>query len=119
MSDGSTAPCEVRLVLPYPPSANAYWKPARGRGLVPSGEALAYKATVARLVGTPRAQPLAGLVRLSLTVYRPRRVGGLDNTLKVLGDDLNGLAWLDDEQVVAIHAERADDAKAPRVELVA
>ncbi|AFE10288.1 phage associated protein [Corallococcus coralloides DSM 2259] len=111
--------CQVRLVLPYPPSANAYWKPSRGRGLVPSGEALAYKATVARLVAATGAQPLAGPVRLSLAAYRPRRVGDLDNTLKVLGDALNGLAWLDDEQVVAIYAERADDAKAPRVEIVA
>ncbi|MCY1043312.1 RusA family crossover junction endodeoxyribonuclease [Corallococcus sp. bb12-1] len=119
MRQEDAKPCEVRLVLPYPPSANTYWKPSRGRGLVPSKEALAYKATVARLVGATRAQPLAGPVRYTLTAYRPRRVGDLDNTLKVLGDALNGLAWLDDEQVVGIHAERADDAKAPRVELVA
>ncbi len=119
MSGSDATPCEVRLVLPYPPSANTYWVPARGRGLVPSGEALAYKANVARQVAATSTQPLVGPVRLSLTAYRPRRVGDLDNTLKVLGDALNGLAWLDDEQVVAIHAERADDAKAPRVELVA
>ncbi|RKG99221.1 RusA family crossover junction endodeoxyribonuclease [Corallococcus carmarthensis] len=119
VSGSDVTPCEVRLVLPYPPSANTYWKPSRGRGLVPSGEALAYKASVARLVAATGARPLAGPVRLFLTAYRPRRVGDLDNTLKVLGDALNGLAWLDDEQVVAIHAERADDAMAPRVELVA
>ncbi|RKH12799.1 hypothetical protein D7V97_07475 [Corallococcus sp. CA053C] len=40
---GDSGRCEVRLVLPYPPSANAYWTPSRGRGLVPSGEALAYR----------------------------------------------------------------------------
>ncbi|RYY96954.1 MAG: RusA family crossover junction endodeoxyribonuclease [Chitinophagaceae bacterium] len=112
-------PCEVRLVLPYPPSANAYWRAAKGRGLVPSREALAYKIAVAHLAAAARVRPLAGPVRLTLTVYRPRRIGDLDNTLKVLGDALNGLAWLDDEQVVVIHAERADDADSPRVELVA
>ncbi|RKG97010.1 RusA family crossover junction endodeoxyribonuclease, partial [Corallococcus sp. CA047B] len=111
--------CEVHLVLPYPPSANTYWRAAKGRGLVPSREALAYKAAVARVAALAQVKPLAGPVRLTLTVYRPRRTGDLDNTLKVLNDALNGLAWLDDEQVVSIHAERADDKAAPRVELVA
>ncbi|QSQ24843.1 RusA family crossover junction endodeoxyribonuclease [Pyxidicoccus parkwayensis] len=107
----------MRLVLPYPPSANTYWKPARGRGLVPSDEANAYKAQVARVAAVARVQPLFGRVHLTLTVYRPRRIGDLDNSLKVLNDALNGVAWLDDDQVVHIHADRADDADNPRVEL--
>lgn len=106
-------------MLPYPPSANAYWRAARGRGLVPSDEAKAYKASVAQVAAQVRVQPLYGPVRLVLTVYRPRRSGDLDNALKVLNDSLNGVAWLDDEQVVHINATRDDDAKAPRVELVA
>jgi len=113
----TSPPAEVRLVLQYPPSANTYWKPARGRGLVPSDEATAYKAHVARAAAVARAQPLFGPVHLALTVYRPRRVGDLDNSLKVLNDALNGVAWLDDEQVVRIHALREDDAASPRVEL--
>lgn len=110
---------EVLLVLPYPPSANTYWRPAKGRGLVPSDEATAYKAQVARAAALARTRPLAGDVRVVLTVYRPRRAGDLDNTLKVLHDALNGVTWLDDEQVVHIDATRADDKTAPRVELVA
>ncbi|UAW08030.1 hypothetical protein Mx4_p31 [Myxococcus phage Mx4] len=110
---------EVCLVLPYPPSANDYWRPARGRGLVPSDKAIAYKSGVARVAALAKVQPLHGAVRLVLTVYRPRRSGDLDNVLKVLNDSLNGVAWLDDEQVVHINATRDDDAKAPRVELVA
>lgn len=75
MSGSNAVDCEVRLVLPYPPIASAYWKPARDRGLVPSGETLAYKGAVAKLVAATGVQPLAGPVRLSLTVFRPRRVG--------------------------------------------
>jgi Holliday junction resolvase RusA-like endonuclease len=113
----TSPPAEVRLVLTFPPSANTYWKPARGRGLVPSDEATAYKRQVARAVAVARVQPLFGPVHLFLTVYRPRRQGDLDNSLKVLNDALNGVAWLDDEQVVRIHAVREDDAASPRVEL--
>lgn len=113
----TSEPAEVRLVLPYPPSANAYWRAAPGRGLVPSSEATAYKAAVARAAALARVQPLHGPVHLTLTVYRPRRVGDLDNTLKVLHDALNGVAWLDDEQVVHLEATREDDAARPRVEI--
>ncbi|QQR46560.1 RusA family crossover junction endodeoxyribonuclease [Myxococcus xanthus] len=110
-------PAEVRLVLPFPPSTNEYWRAARGRGMVPSHKAEAYKARVARAATLARAQPLHGPVRLFVTVYRPRRVGDLDNYLKVLNDALNGLAWLDDEQVVRLEASREDDATSPRVEV--
>ncbi|MBJ6762792.1 RusA family crossover junction endodeoxyribonuclease [Myxococcaceae bacterium JPH2] len=103
--------------LPYPPSANTYWVPARGRGLVPSDEAKAYKAGVAQGAALRRIQPLAGPVYISVTAFRPRRSGDLDNVLKVLCDSLNDVAWLDDDQVVTIHAQREDDPKNPRVEV--
>ncbi|WP_426747223.1 RusA family crossover junction endodeoxyribonuclease [Myxococcus faecalis] len=115
--DASSGAAVVQLVLPYPPSANTYWRPSKGRGLVPSSEATAYKAAVARVAALARVQPLAGPVRMVVTIYRPRRTGDLDNTLKVLNDALNGCAWLDDEQLVELVAVRSDDAKAPRVEL--
>ncbi|GHG79592.1 hypothetical protein GCM10012319_31610 [Comamonas sp. KCTC 72670] len=107
----------MRLTLPYPPSANTYWKPSKGRGLVPSDEAKAYKADVARVAALAKARPLFGAVQVVVTVYRPRASGDLDNTLKVLNDALNGLAWLDDEQVVRILAVREDDKRAPRAEV--
>lgn len=108
---------ELRLVLPYPPSANAYWRAAPGRGLVPSDEARRYKAAVALLLAGKL--PLTGDVAVNVHVYRPRRSGDLDNTLKVLLDALgNGQALLDDAQVIRIHACRAEDAANPRVEVL-
>jgi len=41
----------------------------------------------------------------------------LDNTLKVLLDALNGCAWVDDSQVVELHALRLEDPADPRVEV--
>ncbi|WNG57376.1 RusA family crossover junction endodeoxyribonuclease [Archangium gephyra] len=111
-------PKSIRLTLPYPPSANTYWKPAPGRGLVPSDEARRYKAAVAELARREGVLPLIGPVRLTLRAYRPRRVGDLDNVRKVLLDALQGWAYLDDGQVSEDHGYRLEDPKRPRVEVL-
>lgn len=108
----------IRLTLPYPPSANKYWKPARGRGLVPSDEAGRYKAAVEQLAREAGVLPLVGPVRLTLWAYRPRRVGDLDNVRKVLLDALQGWGHLDDGQVDEDHGFRLDDPARPRVEVL-
>ncbi|HEX5750033.1 MAG TPA: RusA family crossover junction endodeoxyribonuclease [Archangium sp.] len=112
-------PKSIRLTLPYPPSANTYWKPAPGRGLVPSDEARRYKAAVELIARREGVLPLTGPVRVTLRVYRPRRVGDLDNTRKVLLDALQGWGFLDDGQVSEDHGYRLDDdPKHPRVEVL-
>ena len=113
------APNSLTVTLPWPPSANAYWRPSRGRGLVPSEEARRYKAAVAEIARTLALLPLTGRVRATINAYRPRKTGDLDNISKVLLDALSGWAWLDDSQVVELHLYRHDDASNPRVELVA
>lgn len=109
--------CSVNLILPWPPSANGYWRPYRGRGLVPSDAAKKYKADVARISQARRTLPIVGPVRVTIHAYRPRRVGDLDNCTKVLLDALAGWAYLDDSQVVELHAYRGDDASDPRVQV--
>lgn len=109
----------MMFVLPYPPSANAYWRSVRGRVLV-SAEARAYKQKVQLLAKKQRGHVLwdaltAGPVAVTISVYRPRKIGDLDNTLKVLLDALKGVAFEDDSQVVELIATRSDDAANPRV----
>lgn len=106
----------TRIVLPYPISANRYWRAVRGRVLV-SAEARAYKARVAWLCMAAKVRPLDGPLSVSLAVYRPRHIGDLDNTLKVLLDALRGIAFADDDQVVELHALRLDDKANPRAEV--
>lgn len=105
-----------RLTLPYPVSANRYWRNVSGR-MVRSAQATAYKEAVGYLCNLAGIEPLEGDVRLALDLYRPRRSGDLDNFLKVLGDALQGHAYVDDKQVVEIHARRFDDKHNPRVEV--
>lgn len=105
----------MNLTLPYPPSANRYWRNVRGR-MVISAEARAYRAAIARICRG--MTPMAGAVAVDVIVFRPAKRGDLDNTLKVLLDSLKGFAFIDDDQVVDIRATRHDDKLNPRAELV-
>lgn len=106
------------LILPYPPSANRYWKHANNRTYV-SAEAKAYKSECGWSARSQSAaeMPLAGPVRLTMRFYRPRKAGDLDNRLKVTLDALNGIVFVDDAQVVELHAYRYEDKRNPRVEV--
>ncbi len=106
----------ISLVLPYPPSANRYWRHV-GRNVVVSAEAKAYRILVKQHCLLGGIKPLQGPVSASLVVWRPRRIGDLDNSQKVLFDALRGAAYGDDSQIVEIHAWRRDSKEDPRVEV--
>lgn len=103
----------VTIKLPYPPSANRYWRVWRGRA-VKSSEARAYQAKVKALWGgtAPASTPVA----VTLDVVRPQKRGDLDNAAKVILDALGGgCAYGDDSQIVELHMYRSDNKKDPCV----
>jgi len=106
----------LEFTLPYPPSANRYWRNVNGR-MVVSADARAYKEEVGWMIRPRVKDPLAGEVYVKVRIFRPRRSGDLDNTLKVLLDSLKGLIYLDDDQIVEIRANRFDDKANPRAEI--
>ena len=69
----------------------------------------------ARRAKVPR---LTGEVELSLVYFRAnhRRVD-LDNLAKLTQDALTGIAYLDDSQIVSLHASKGIDAAHPRTEV--
>ena len=97
----------MRLVLPEPPSANRYWRHARGRTYV-SPEAEAYRLVVMAAWWKAKVKPLGCAVAVTLTWYRGRKSGDLDNRIKQVLDALQGLAYENDSQIVEIHAYRID-----------
>jgi crossover junction endodeoxyribonuclease RusA len=131
----------IYLTLPYPVSANRYWKAVTIPGrtmMAPSKEAKAYKAevaTIARAAGL--ATPMACRVEMWLRLYpaRPQdwarrtrldpagwdddvRCIDLGNAEKVLGDALQCIVYVDDRWIWKQHKERMEpDAKGARVEL--
>lgn len=96
--------------LPYPPSVNRLYRVIRGR-MVMSDEARAYKALAGLLARQQGVEVLCGAVSVTISVFRPRRAGDLDNTLKATLDALNGIAYEDDSQITELHARRYEQAK--------
>lgn len=115
---GETGGNLIRLSLPYPPTANLYWRLMRGR-IVKSTEARDYQKRVRWLALAAKVRPIDGPVVVTVVAYRPRRVGDLDNTLKVVIDALKGVAWHDDSQLAEIRATRLEDPADPRLVLTA
>lgn len=133
----------IRLVLPPPVSANAYWASrvvaVKGRQMpitYVTHEAKAYKKTVAGLCfAAGIRKPIAGRVAITVQLYphrpldfrmRQRKHGAtwddtvqcidLDNANKVLLDALKGIAIDDDKWVRRISSERMEpDADGARV----
>lgn len=95
----------VRVTLPFPPSVNALYRAAPGRGMVRTKAADEYHREVAlAFVGRT---PLFGAVAIHRLALHPRRSSSdIDGPFKALFDALNGRAWLDDNQVKAIDGVR-------------
>ena len=119
----------IAIDLPYPVSANRYWRTAvigRRVSTYLSAEAKAFKveaALIARSAGM--LEPVKDDVMLSLTIHpvepkdaaaRLRKHGAawhravrcldIDNCIKVTLDALQGVCYVDDDQVVALRIDR-------------
>jgi len=123
-------PQPIRLVLPYPISANRYWRPVRiGKHItiVPTTEAKAYRHEVAVLARKAGVYILQGRLALAVQLYPHRPLDwakrarkdpdywadtvqciDLGNCEKVLSDALNLVTWHDDKQLHRITLERMD-----------
>jgi Holliday junction resolvase RusA-like endonuclease len=111
----------LRLVLPYPPSSNTLYRTiVRGARAIPIKSAehrRFFEAVEAALPRRLRRFEADVPLRVTLRLFRPRRVGDVDGPVKALLDSLNGHAWADDGQVEELHVFRGDDKHRPRVEV--
>jgi crossover junction endodeoxyribonuclease RusA len=128
----------IELTLPYPISANRYWRPVKlgaHISIVPTKEAKAFREQVGYMARAAGCRtPLGGRIAVHLQLYphrpqdweaRQRKHGAawddtvqcidLTNAEKVLMDALNGIAFGDDKQVRRYSAERMEpDEKGAR-----
>jgi len=133
----------IHLTLPYPPSANRYWRTRVIPGTTrvqtyPSADAKDFKEQVGWLCKAAGIrEPIAGRVALTIRLYpsrpqdwktRVRKFGqawddgvlcmDLDNANKVLLDALKDIAFGDDKWVRRLHCDRMEpDEKGARVEM--
>ena len=128
------------LSLPYPVSANVYWRTFMPKGhfrpiVTLSNEAIDYKQKVRWLAKRAGIRsPVQGRVRLKVDLYpqrpldwqtRQKKLGpgwddnvrciDLDNCLKVLIDALKDVAFQDDRMVFEISARRMEPNGEARV----
>jgi Holliday junction resolvase RusA-like endonuclease len=109
----------VAFTLPYPPLLNRIYRRRRHGGMYLTDEGKQFKAAAAEAAHFSFLRPACGgCVSVSLTVFRPRRTGDIDATLKLTLDALNGVIYRDDKQVRRLVVDLDDDKSNPRVEVV-
>jgi len=99
----------VTLTLPWPPSANTYWRRNGHRYFIaPAG--IQFRTEVEARCLALGVKPLAGQVAMTVTlVPGDRRRRDIDNVLKPLLDALtHGGAWTDDSQVKRLMVTMGD-----------
>jgi len=90
----------IILDLDYPPSANTYWRHARGRHYI-GEKGLAFRAKVAELVAMHKLKADAGRLELSVMLYPPdRRRRDIDNVCKALLDSLTFAGLIEDDSLI-------------------
>lgn len=121
----------MKLELPFPPSLNRLFRTVligvcskcRARAHATLYKSQEYQDYTTRLrvelleQGVRPTNPTKAPVAVTVHLYRPRRVGDLDNGLKALLDTLQGYLYENDSQVLELHAFRHDDKARPRVEV--
>ncbi|MCU1787497.1 RusA family crossover junction endodeoxyribonuclease [Pectobacterium polaris] len=117
----------MKLILPFPPSVNTYWRspssgPLAGRHLV-SAKGRAFRTqAIACVLEQLRCKPKAitSLVAVTITFYPPdRRTRDMDNYLKAPLDALTHAGvWADDSQIKRMLLEWGPVTKGGKAEIV-
>lgn len=111
----------ISMTLPYPVSANKYWRHIVHNGqpkTLISREARAYREEVGWIARARCLKPIEGPVSLAFELYPAAndRCMDLDNAQKVVLDALKNVAFGDDSLVWEIHAKRMrPDATGARI----
>lgn len=133
----------IKLTLPYPISANRYWRTYMPKGhktpvTVVSPEAKKFKEKVMRIAHDAGiTAPMSGRIEIAYQLY-PRRPKDwqkrqqknpenwddtvqcidLDNAQKVTFDSMKGIVFTDDDMIFCLSGKRAEpDEFGPRVEV--
>lgn len=104
---------EMNLTLPYPISANRYWRNYRGTVVV-SNEAQQYRNLVWGTCREEKCEALSGPVELIVHAYAPQTNADLGNCEKVLSDALQGCCYTNDVQLHHIELFRHEATKPKR-----
>lgn len=115
MTDAIHTP--ITLVLPSPPLLNSLYRTTgRHTYKVPKARAWEKRARAA-YEGKFKVIPADYDVIVEAAWYRKKQIGDVDGPAKCLLDVLQGIAYVNDNQVQRLHMTRHDDPTNPRIEV--
>ena len=100
----------IELELPYPPSANRYWRNVRGMVMI-SKEGRQYRQDVVNIIKAHKVEQINGAIAVKVIAFMPDfRIRDIDNICKCLLDSVSkaGL-WEDDSFICALILEKRKD----------
>jgi crossover junction endodeoxyribonuclease RusA len=107
-----------RFIVPGQPVPKARPRAGKGGRIYTPAETVKAESTIRLLAKRAGCPCLGGLVKLSVSFYRAdARRCDVDNLTKLVQDALNGLAYVDDSQIVWLTAVKAIDRENPRTEV--
>jgi len=112
----------MKLILPFPPSVNTYWRNTR-KGVLISASGRCFRSNALAAVMEQlkrRPQPITVNVEVSVLLFPPdKRQRDLDNYLKALFDSLTHAGvWVDDKQIKRFTVEWGEQVKLGKAEVV-
>jgi Holliday junction resolvase RusA-like endonuclease len=99
----------IRLILPFPPSVNRYWRHVGQRTLI-SREGRLFRERVCASLAVRNLKPMAGDLALTIELHPPdRRRRDADNYFKATLDALeHARAYENDAQIVHLEIDKCD-----------
>ena len=106
----------LAIELPWPPSANRYWR-RKGHIIHVSTEAKNYKNQVAWILLPHKIKIISDRIYLNIEAYPPdKRMRDLDNLIKITLDSLQyARLFENDEQIDKISIERKEVVKSGKI----
>jgi len=105
----------ITIELPFPISANRYWRTGKNGVNYVSPEAEVYKYQIGLLCNVAGCEPMSGMVGIIGDLYMPSTNRDMGNTQKVLEDSLQEHLYYDDNQITQQFYFRYE-AKSPKKE---
>jgi len=107
-----------RIVLPYPPSLNTYWRRVGSKVLI-SEKGREYTRSVALILITRNVKRLIGHLGVAIKAYMPdKRQRDVDNIQKVPIDAMEKAGLYDNDNQIKFIAVEASGVKRPRGEII-
>jgi Holliday junction resolvase RusA-like endonuclease len=97
-----------RFEIPLPPSVNAMYANAPGKGRIKTAKYKSWKTDAGWILRMQKPRKTLSPVAVTIAMRRPSASSDLDNRFKATIDLLTGIVLGDDKQVIRITGEWAD-----------